>query len=126
MRSDDNWKATRDLTEDLEDLTGIPKEVSEDLLMIIENLIIHKFIEAVADKDYDGKGCCIVLPYLGSLDIVTDDRNQISLNFIPRNSFTRKIKSAYYNQESPLVVQCAKILGEDLVNKFKEGSDIYE
>ena len=36
MKSDDNWKETRLLAEDLQNLIGLPSKVTEDYLKIIE------------------------------------------------------------------------------------------
>lgn len=123
MRPDDNWKEVRLLAEDLDTLLGLPKEVSEDYLKILENLIVHRFIETISNEDFRGKDCQVELPYLGSLVVSVDESDKLSLNFIPRSTFYRKIKNAYYKRESPLVTQCAEILGQDLVKKYEEGGE---
>lgn len=120
MKPDDNWAETRILAEDLDTLLGIPKGVSEDYLKVLENLIVHRLVEQVREeKDFRGKDCQIELPYLGSLIISIDNKNKISTNFVVRDTFYRKIRKAFHTKESPLVSQCSKILGEDLLNKFE-------
>ena len=127
MKSDDNWKETRLLAEDLQNLIGLPSKVTEDYLKIIENLLIHKFLEVVMETDdFKGKDCQIELPYLGSLVISVDDKDKLHVDFTVRNIFYRKLKSAYYNRESPLTEQLEKILGQELVQRFEEGGSILD
>lgn len=121
MRPDDNWKETRILAEDLDTLLGLPKDITEDYLKILENLIIHRFVEQLEDcHDFRGKDCQIELPYLGSLVISVDDKNKLSTDFVVRDTFYRKLRNAFHSKESPLISQCGKILGEELVKKFEE------
>lgn len=121
MRPDDNWKETRILAEDLDTLLGLPKDITEDYLKILENLIVHRFVEQLEDcQDFRNKDCQIELPYLGSLVISVNEKNKISTDFVVRDTFYRKLRNALYSKESPLVSQCGKILGEDLVKRFEE------
>lgn len=123
MRPDDNWRETRLLAEDLDVLLGLPKNVTEDYLKILENLIIHRFVEKIADEeDFRGKDYQIELPYIGSLIVSISENSKISTDFVVRNSFYRKLKSACFSKTSPLVDQCADILGRDLAQKFEEGT----
>lgn len=121
MRPDDNWKETRLLAEDISQLLNIPRGVSEDYLTVVENLIIHKFIECVNGEDIRGQEVSIELPYLGSLIISVDDRGHLETSFVVRSSFYRKLKNAYQKNESPLVTQLGAILGQSLVEKMEEG-----
>lgn len=121
MKSDENWKESRLLAQDLELIAGVPVEVTEDYLKIIENLIIHKFVEILSNEDFRGKDCQVELPYLGSLVVSVDEKNKMSTNFVVRNSFYRKLRKAYLHRESPLVEQCSSILGDHLVELFEKG-----
>lgn len=121
MNADDNWKETRLLAEDLENLLGVPKNINEDYLKIIENLIIHKFVEQILDDDESiNNDYCIELPYLGSLIISINSINQLDINFVPRTAFYKKIRNAYIKKESPLLDQCTKILSNEYVKRFEE------
>lgn len=121
MNADDNWKETRLLAEDLENLLGVPKNINEDYLKIIENLIIHKFVEQIMDDDESiNNDYCIELPYLGSLIISINNINQLDINFVPRAAFYKKIRNAYIKKESPLLDQCTKILSNEYVKRFEE------
>lgn len=121
MTPDDNWKETRVLAEDLSELLGIPKQASEDFLLVLENLIIHKLVEKLSDEDCKGQDISIELPYLGTLIISVDEQGRVSEDFVCRKTFARKVKSAVNQRESPLVSQLGKILGESLVKKMEEG-----
>lgn len=120
MKPDDNWRETRLLAEDLDTLLDLPVNTTEEFLKIMENLIIHRYVEAISNEDFKGKDCQIELPYIGSLIVSTDDKGHLSTDFVVRKAFNRKLRNAYYNRESPLINQCAKILGQDLVEKFEE------
>lgn len=119
MKPDNNWINTRVITKDLETILGVPVHLSEDYLITIENLIIHKFIEVSMDQDAEDYQ--IELPYLGSLVISPLPHHKLSVEFTPRKSFYNKLCKAYYDKESPLIIQCAKALGGTLSNKFEEG-----
>lgn len=128
MKSDNNWKETRLLAEDLSNLIGLSPEMTENFLKIIENLIIHKFLEVVSEEDNDlkGKDIQIELPYLGSLIISINDKDKLTTDFVVRNIFFRKLKSAYYSRESPLTEQVEKILGQQLSHEFEENGSIVD
>lgn len=120
MNPDDNWLQVKDLCKDMESLTEIPCSVLEDLFKILENLIVHKFVEN--SLEFDGKDLEIVLPYIGSLVISsTEDKNGFSTTFTMRNAFYRKLKDAYRTKNSPLVSQLNSVLGKELVERFKNG-----
>lgn len=121
MTPDENWKETRVLCEDLSELLGIPKQSSEDFLLVLENLIIHKLVEKISDEDCKGQDISVELPYLGTLIISVDERGKVSEDFVCRKTFARKIKDAVNRRESPLVSQLGKVLGEHLVKKMEEG-----
>lgn len=126
MRPDNNWKEVRASAEDLSCLLNIPVRATEDFLTVLENLIVHKFVEVVSDEDCTGKDISIELPYLGNLVISIDENGQISLNFVARKVFYRKIKDAYNKRESPLVSQLEAILGDYLVKKMEDGDIVHE
>lgn len=126
MRPDDNWKETRASAEDLSSLLNIPVRTTEDFLTVLENLIVHKFVETISDEDCKGKDISITLPYLGSLVVQISDSGQISMNFVARNVLYRKIKTAYSKRESPLVSQLETILGDYLVHRMEEGDIVHE
>lgn len=124
MNPDANWKETRILAEDLDTLLGIPVGTSEDFLTVLENLIIHRFVEILRDTDQrDTTDYSIELPYLGTLVITPTGKKklQLSISFSPRSVLYRKLKSAYFSHESPLVTQLGKLLGDQLVSKFENG-----
>lgn len=120
MNPDNNWKETRLLSQDLSEILGVPVQATEDFLLVMENLIIHKFIETISDEDFRGKDCQIELPYLGSLVISVDDKNRMNINFVVRKSFYKKIKNAYNNKNNPLSDQLCKILGYKLSQIIEE------
>lgn len=126
MRPDDNWKETRASAEDLSDLLNVPVKATEDFLTVLENLIVHKFVETISDEDCRGKDIAVELPYLGTLVVSIDDNDQISLNFVARNVLYRKIKTSYTKRSSPLVSQLESILGDYLVKKMEEGDIVHE
>lgn len=121
MKPDDNWKETRLLAEDISQLLNIPRGVTEDYLSVVENLIIHKFIECTNGEDIRGQEVSIELPYLGSLIVSVDEKGHITTSFVVRNVFYRKLKNAYQKHESPLVSQLGDILGKALVERMEEG-----
>lgn len=122
MKPDDNWKETRLLCDDISNLLDIPRGVSEDYLTVLENLIIHKFAEAVClEEDCRGKDFSIELPYLGSLIVSIDSKNHMSVNFAVRSAFYKKLRAAYTRKESPLTSQMYSILGDLLIEKMEEG-----
>lgn len=126
MRPDDNWRETRASAEDLSELLGIHPKATEDFLVVLENLIVHRFLEAISDDDCSGKDISIELPYLGTLVVSFDDHDQISTNFVIRKVLQRKIKTAYLKRTSPLVSQLETILGDHLVKKMQEGDIVHE
>lgn len=126
MRPDDNWKEVRASADDLSDLMNIPVRATEDFLTVLENLIVHKFVETISDEECRGKDIAIELPYLGTLVVSIDENDQVSLNFVARKVLYRKIKSAYIKRESPLVYQLETILGDYLVKKMEEGEIVHE
>ena len=120
---DDSWIVIDDLLSDLEKLTEIPKSISRDFLKIIENLIVHKFIEKVneidLESDISGKDIEIVVPLIGSLVISIGDDKKISDNtFTMNKKFYNKLKESLDTRESPLVLYLSKIVGEDLVRRY--------
>lgn len=126
MRTDDNWKETRVLAEDLNTLLNLPNNISEEYFKVLENLIVHKFLEKLLeDEDNNGKDYSIELPYIGTI-VVSVENDRLSTSFSVKSSFYKKIKSAYDTKESPLVKQCSDILGEVLSRKFLEGADSSE
>lgn len=126
MRPDDNWKEVRASAEDLSDLLNIPVRATEDFLTVLENLIVHKFVETISDEECRGKDIAIELPYLGTLVVSIDENDQMSLNFVARKVLYRKVKNAYVKRESPLVSQLESILGDHLVRKMEEGEIVHE
>lgn len=121
MNPDKNWKETRASAEDLLLLTGVPVNVTEEFLKTLENLIIHRFVESLADSE-DKCDVSIELPYLGSL-VVSNDKKYPEINFVPRPAFYRKIKNACHSLESPLTSQVSDDLSRKLVRLFEEGDE---
>lgn len=126
MRPDDNWRETRATAEDLSELLNIPVKATEDFLVVLENLIVHRFAEEISDKDCKGKDISIELPYLGTLVVSISEEDQLSLNFVARNVLYRKIKNSYIKRTSPLVSQLGSILGDYLVEKMEDGDILHE
>lgn len=120
MKVDDNWKQTRVLAQDLNKLLNLPTETSEKYLQILENLIVHKFLESVLSKE-DNTCYEIELPYLGTLIIEVTDKGHLSTDFVVRPLFFKKLQAAYNTNESPLIQQCTDLLSEKLVKQFEEG-----
>lgn len=121
MNPDNNWKDTRASAEDLSLLLGVSVQTVEDFLVVLENLIIHKYVEELSKTDESTVDINIELPYLGSLVVSTNEKGQISTSFAVRRTFYRKLKKATNLMESPLTSQLCKILGNQLVEKFEEG-----
>lgn len=120
MKVDDNWNETRATCQDLESLLELPKDISEDFLLILENLILHKFALSLRENP-ECESHQISLPYLGDLVIHQEKGKLNSVDFVPRKVFYKKIKNICQTKESPLVEQCASLLGKDLVSKFLSG-----
>lgn len=125
MTPDENWKEVKILSEDLSALLGVSEKSTKEFLTTLENLIIHRLTEQVSlseethDVEYS-----IELPYLGTLVVsVEGPRDLVSLSFVARNSFYRKVRKACHHQESSLNSQVASQLGEHLVNLFEKGED---
>ena len=125
MKVDDNWRETKVTLEDMESLLGIPSRVSEEYLKILENLLVHRFLEEMLSCEEDQASYQVDLPYLGSL-VIHKKGTKLSTDFAPSSSFYRKLKKAANSQESPLVRQCAKLLGQDLAEIFTEEGSIYD
>ncbi len=128
MKSDTNWKETRLMAADLDVLLGIPVETSEKFLKVLENLIIHRFLEMVMDSEdiQDGKTYHIELPYLGSLVINMVKQNKFIIDFVVRKSFYQKIKDAIATKESPLVKQLEVELSRNLLKRYEESESLHE
>lgn len=124
MVPDENWKETRLTAEDLSLLLGVPVSTIENFLSVLENLIIHRFVEKLGDEDCCNNDYSVELPYLGSLVVSVNDSSKVSLSFVARNSFYRKIRRACNMRESPLPNMIGQVLGESLVKKLEEG-DIF-
>lgn len=122
MKTDDNWKETRLLAKDILDLTGVPIETTEHFLELLEDLIIHRFLEMVlSDNSNEDTDYSIELPYLGTLVLaINPNNNNISTSFNIRKSLYKKIKSAYNSRISPLTCQIEENLKNRLVKKFEE------
>lgn len=121
MNPDENWKETRVTAQDLSQLLGIPVKATEDILTVLENLIVHRFVEKISDDDIRGTDVSIELPYLGSLIVSVRDNGGVETSFVPRKVFYNKIKKACYSRNSPLVEQLSKVLGEELVSRMEKG-----
>lgn len=121
IRTDPNWVETRVLAEDLSKLLGVPVQATEDFLLVLENLIVHKIAENVPE-DSQGKDISVELPYLGTLVVSINERNAVTTNFVIRNTLYKKIRTACHKKESPLTDQISNILGQHLVTLMEEGS----
>lgn len=126
MNPDNNWKETRATAEDLSKLLGVSVSAVEDFLVVLENLIVHKIVEALSSSDQSDSGedreVSVELPYLGSLVVsILGKRESVSLSFCPRSSFYKKVRKACHMLESPLVSQLERVLGEKLLKMFEEG-----
>lgn len=123
MNPDENWKETRATSKDLSELLGVSVSTVEDFLTILENLIIHRFVEVISESEESLEDVSIELPYLGSLVISTINGkgSRLSISFVPRQSFYKKVRKAYLSLESPLINQVNSILGNRLVEMLKEG-----
>lgn len=86
MKVDDNWNETRITCQDIETLLGLPRDVSEDYLTILENLILHKLALSLRENP-DSENYQVSLPYLGSLVIHTNLGKLESIDFVPRRVF---------------------------------------
>lgn len=116
MNPDENWKETKACSEDLSTLLGIPESSVQEFLEVLENLIIHRLVETLLSEDtISDKDFSVELPYLGSLVVsLSGSRDNVSLSFVPRNTFYRKIRKACHTLESPLNDQISSILGNHL------------
>lgn len=123
MNPDNNWKETRATSKDLSELLGVSVSTVEDFLTILENLIIHRFVESIAESEDPPEDISIELPYLGSLVVSTvgGKGGRLSISFVPRQSFYKKVRKAYLSLESPLINQVNLILGGHLVEMLEEG-----
>ena len=118
--TDENWEETRFLVQNVSKfLEKDPKEVDE-VLKTCENFVIHRFLEMyLEDEDHTGKDYAVELPYLGTLIISFSTKVSSTYTFVPRKQFVKKLKRAYNQEESPLVEQLTKKLGEKLVADYK-------
>lgn len=123
MNPDENWKETRASAEDLSLLLGVSTSTTEEFLKVLENLIIHRFVEALTDTE--SEEVSIELPYLGSL-VISRQKKSPEITFVVRPAFYRKIKEACHTLKSPLTSQISAALGQKLVQKFEEGDDSNE
>lgn len=120
MNPDNNWRETRATAEDMSLLLGVSVTDTENFLKVLENLIIHRLVEELADSE--AEDVSIELPYLGSL-VVSREKKYPEISFVPRNSFYRKIKDACRTLKSPLTSQVEVALGQKLVKIFEEGDE---
>lgn len=123
MNPDENWRETRATAEDLSLLLGVPTSTTEEFLKVLENLIVHRLVEALADSE--SEEVSIELPYLGSL-VISRQKKSPEISFVVRSTFYRKIKDACRTLKSPLTSQISTALGQKLVQKFEEGDDSNE
>lgn len=123
MNPDENWKETKATAKDLSVLLGVPESSTQNFLEVLENLIIHKLVESLSsEEDISDKDFSVELPYLGSLIVsLSGSRDSVSLSFVPRNTFYRKVRKACHTLESPLNDQVSAILGNHLSKLFEEG-----
>lgn len=123
MNPDENWKETKATANDLSKLLGIPESSTIEFLEVLENLIIHRLVESLLTEDkISDKDFLVELPYLGSIVVsLTGARDRVSISFVPRNTFYRKIRKACHTLESPLNDQVSFILGSSLSKLFEEG-----
>lgn len=122
MRVDDNWKKTRILAQDIDQLLGLPVETSEKYLQVLEDLIIHNFLELVLSTDTKDETVFeLELPYLGTLIITVKNGKHLSTDFVARPLFNKKLQTAYTAEKSPLVHTCVDLLSKKLVKQFEEG-----
>ena len=123
MNPDENWKETKATSKDLSELLGVPESSTQEFLEILENLIIHRLVESLLSEDtISEKDFSVELPYLGSLIVsLSGSRDNVSLSFVPRNTFYRKIRRACHTLESPLNAQISSILGGHLAKSYEEG-----
>lgn len=121
MKTDENWKETRVLSEDIEVLFGIPRRTTEEFLDFLEQLIVHKYLEAFSDSD-ENTDIALELPYLGTL-VVTGKKGKTSVSFSPRKKFYQRLRRAQ-DGVSPLSESLSDLLGKDLVNKMEKGESL--
>lgn len=122
MTPDENWKETRVLAKDISLILGTPDKDVEELLKTIENLIVHKLVEAMTTEEISNKDFSVELPYLGTLVVsISGSRDSVSTNFVPRRTFYRKIRKACHTLESPLTSQLCEKLGEHYATLYEEG-----
>lgn len=125
MIPDDNWKETQVYAQDLSTLLGIDSKSTQEFLVTLENVIIHRLVEVIADTpDKSNKDYSLELPYLGNLIVsLSGTRDKVSVNFVTRPAFYRKIRKACHDLRSPLVGQVSSELGKHLVKLLEEGED---
>ena len=118
--TDENWEETRFLAQNVAKfLNKDPKEV-EEILRTCEDFLVHRFLEMyLEDEDHTGKDYAIELPYLGTLVVSFNTKVSCTYSFTPRKQFIKKLKRAYNQEESPLVEQLTKKLGDKLVTEYK-------
>lgn len=118
---DCNWKETKLTIQDLSTLLGVSTKTLKEFFEVVENLLVHKFLEEVLKSDsLEDTDIEVALPYLGSLVLSLNKKN-ISTNFVIDNNLYKKLKKAYLSKESPLTDQICKLLGKDLLDKFEDG-----
>lgn len=125
MKVDENWKQSRILAQNLDRLLNLPVETSEKYLQIIEDVLLHTFLEMVlsevssdteTDQVYE-----IELPYLGTLVITVREGKHLSTDFVVRPTLYKKLQNVYLKKESPLIHTCNNLLSQQLIKQFEEG-----
>ena len=124
---DKNWQETRVTAKDLEELLGIPAEVSEELFKTVENLALHKLVEEfIKNKSTVGKDFAVSLPYFGTLVISFGYHDKLTWNFVPCGTFLKTLRAVHWSKESPLTEQLCEVLSKDLMKTLEGGELIDE
>ncbi len=125
MKVDENWKQSRILAQNINRLLELPVETSEKYLQIVEEVILHTFLEMVLSAGEESNPGLdqvfeIELPYLGTLVITAHDKH-LSTDFVVRPTFYKKLQNVYLKKVSPIIQTCNELLSQELVKQFEEG-----
>ena len=122
MSQDRNWKKTKLTVEDLSLLLGVPTQTINDFLIIFEELLLHQTVEVLRESyPYEDLTVEVELPRLGTLLLYAKNvHTSPTVNFAPSKFFYKRVRQVFVDLNSPLVDQASTILGDHLLNLYRE------
>lgn len=102
------------LLEDISTLTSLPKNLSKDLIPIMECSVTHKVLESILS----GEEITHIDLGIGSL-YIKNEGTVVKYRFVPSKKLEEEVAKVYVTKESPLEKRLEKSLLNKIENAYK-------